>query len=373
MTPVTDAINDACFWCKQQCMTCASCQMLLQCQCIRRYFCTRILGWCWRAQHMLFALISMHMQPLWTECSCQHLPLPAECHCSFAATAAGSQQMEVQMKAPSPQLPGVMPGPAAPPAAGGSLHATITPSWTGNGESFWLSGAGRRGSLLSAMHAEGPVCMLLQERLNQLEADLAQWRNKMQLGYKDPKSGELRKASSVQLRNTMRTNPDEATRKACWEVSAVLECFPDKLSCSLLTGRVQRLSMQQACCILHTPWHPAPATPAAGCEVSQPWCMTVSVKFATCRVVCPLWSSLCVPHARCVRVGTPCSAWPCLSRKACAHREPGPFPAACATFIRVQPHGPSPSRPSCHCCCTAHSSSAFWSSAGHAIHWPPHC
>ena len=64
-------------------------------------------------------------------------------------------------------------------------------------------------------------CLLLQERLNQLEADLAQWRNKMQLGYKDPKSGELRKASSVQLRNTMRTNPDEATRKACWEVSAV--------------------------------------------------------------------------------------------------------------------------------------------------------
>ena len=64
-------------------------------------------------------------------------------------------------------------------------------------------------------------CLLLQERLNQLEADLAQWRNKMQLGYKDPKSGELRKASSVQLRNTMRTNPDEATRKACWEVSTV--------------------------------------------------------------------------------------------------------------------------------------------------------
>eukprot|EP00891_Asterochloris_glomerata_P001220 jgi/Astpho2/1220/Aster-07071 len=64
---------------------------------------------------------------------------------------------------------------------------------------------------------EDPEAREIKERLNQLEADLAQWRNKMQLGYKDPKSGEFRKASSVQLRNTMRTNPDEATRKACWE------------------------------------------------------------------------------------------------------------------------------------------------------------
>ena len=85
---------------------------------------------------------------------------------------------------------------------------------------------------------------MLQERLNQLEADLAQWRNKMQLGYKDPNSGELRKASSVQLRNTMRTNPDEATRKACWEVSAVVGCLPEGSTCGLVNGPLVGISSQ---------------------------------------------------------------------------------------------------------------------------------
>ena len=86
------------------------------------------------------------------------------------------------------------------------------------------------------MEADQTCRLLLQERLNQLEADLAQWRNKMRLGYRDPRSGEFRKASSVQLRNTMRTNPDEATRKACWEVSAVVVCLPGRPSSSLLKG-----------------------------------------------------------------------------------------------------------------------------------------
>lgn len=46
----------------------------------------------------------------------------------------------------------------------------------------------------------------------------SQSRNTMSLGYTDPASGEFRKASSVQLRNTMRVSDDEATRKACYEV-----------------------------------------------------------------------------------------------------------------------------------------------------------
>lgn len=40
----------------------------------------------------------------------------------------------------------------------------------------------------------------------------------MALGYTNPATGEFVKASSVQLRNTMRVSDDEATRKACYEV-----------------------------------------------------------------------------------------------------------------------------------------------------------
>lgn len=59
----------------------------------------------------------------------------------------------------------------------------------------------------------------LQEKLNQLEAELQQWRNQMVLGWTD-KAGQVHKASSVQLRNTMRTHANEDVRKACWEVSS---------------------------------------------------------------------------------------------------------------------------------------------------------
>ena len=44
-----------------------------------------------------------------------------------------------------------------------------------------------------------------------------QSRNKMSLGYNDPATGEFKKSSSVQLRNTMRVADDEATRRACYE------------------------------------------------------------------------------------------------------------------------------------------------------------
>ena len=39
----------------------------------------------------------------------------------------------------------------------------------------------------------------------------------MRLGYTDPQTKEFVKASSVQLRNTARVSPDEATRRACFE------------------------------------------------------------------------------------------------------------------------------------------------------------
>ena len=66
------------------------------------------------------------------------------------------------------------------------------------------------------------LAIILQEKLNQLEADLGEWRNQMALGYTNPQSGKFEKASSVQLRNTMRTDASEDVRKACWEVSCLI-------------------------------------------------------------------------------------------------------------------------------------------------------
>ena len=40
----------------------------------------------------------------------------------------------------------------------------------------------------------------------------------MRLGYTVPGSAEFKAASSVQLRNTMRVDDDEAVRKACFQV-----------------------------------------------------------------------------------------------------------------------------------------------------------
>ncbi|KAL3147698.1 hypothetical protein ABBQ32_002443 [Trebouxia sp. C0010 RCD-2024] len=64
---------------------------------------------------------------------------------------------------------------------------------------------------------EDPQATAMKEKLNQLEADLGEWRNQMELGYHDPKTGKFEKRSSVQLRNTMRTDASEDVRKACWE------------------------------------------------------------------------------------------------------------------------------------------------------------
>ncbi len=59
-----------------------------------------------------------------------------------------------------------------------------------------------------------------QAKLNALEAELAQSRNVMKLGYTDPDSGKYVEASSVLLRNLARTSPDERLRKACYAVRA---------------------------------------------------------------------------------------------------------------------------------------------------------
>lgn len=65
---------------------------------------------------------------------------------------------------------------------------------------------------------EDPAAKEYKKRLNTLESELSEARNLMELGYKDPSAGgAFVKASSVKLRDIMRTSDDEAKRKACWE------------------------------------------------------------------------------------------------------------------------------------------------------------
>jgi hypothetical protein len=62
-----------------------------------------------------------------------------------------------------------------------------------------------------------PEAASLREELNSLEAALQQARNGMKLGYTHPATGAFTEASGVQLRNLMRTSPDEKLRKAAYE------------------------------------------------------------------------------------------------------------------------------------------------------------
>ena len=61
-----------------------------------------------------------------------------------------------------------------------------------------------------------PAAAPLRERLNTLEAELQAARNGMAMGYTNPETGAFVPASPVQLRNLMRTHPNEAVRKACY-------------------------------------------------------------------------------------------------------------------------------------------------------------
>ena len=65
----------------------------------------------------------------------------------------------------------------------------------------------------------GKAPLSMQEKLNQLEAELGEYRGSMKLGWTDPATGVFNKASSVQLSNSIKTSDEEAKRKACWEVT----------------------------------------------------------------------------------------------------------------------------------------------------------
>lgn len=63
---------------------------------------------------------------------------------------------------------------------------------------------------------EDPAVVELKNKINVLEAELACDRNQMELGYTNL-DGQFVKASSVQLRNLVRTSDNEALRKSCLE------------------------------------------------------------------------------------------------------------------------------------------------------------
>lgn len=74
-------------------------------------------------------------------------------------------------------------------------------------------------------------------------------RNNMSLGYTEPATGAFVKASSVLLRDTMRTAIDEQKRKACYEVLAP-QPFPilPALNCRLGPGPLPRTLHIPAVC-----------------------------------------------------------------------------------------------------------------------------
>src|SRR5690606_27421544 len=79
--------------------------------------------------------------------------------------------------------------------------------------------------MLAAHVIEDPDARKLSAELVELEAELAEKRAGMKLGYVDPKTRELVPASSVRLALMMRTDPDEARRKAAFEGLKSIETF----------------------------------------------------------------------------------------------------------------------------------------------------
>lgn len=83
---------------------------------------------------------------------------------------------------------------------------------------------------------EDPAVVAQKDKINKLEAELAQSRNKMNLGYVGP-DGNFTKASSVQLRNLMRTSEDSAIRTACLEGLRSIGPFVAEKFCDIVKLR----------------------------------------------------------------------------------------------------------------------------------------
>lgn len=77
----------------------------------------------------------------------------------------------------------------------------------------------------------------IKERILRLEAELSESRNHMNLGYIHPSTGEFIKASSVQLRNLLRTNDDPAIRLSCLEGLRSIGPFVAEKFCEIIKLR----------------------------------------------------------------------------------------------------------------------------------------
>lgn len=80
-------------------------------------------------------------------------------------------------------------------------------------------------SLFSANVIEDPKARALSEKIVEREAELEHARGEMKLGYIDPVTKSFVDASSVKLSLTMRTDPDEARRRAAFEGLRSIEGF----------------------------------------------------------------------------------------------------------------------------------------------------
>lgn len=91
---------------------------------------------------------------------------------------------------------------------------------------------------LSCYIIEDPAALALRETIARLEAELSQARNKMDLGYTDA-NGQFVKASSVTLRNMIRTSDDENLRKSCLEGLRSIGPFVAERFCEIVKLRNQ--------------------------------------------------------------------------------------------------------------------------------------
>lgn len=85
---------------------------------------------------------------------------------------------------------------------------------------------------------EDPSAVSLRETINTLESELAEDRNHMLLQYTN-EQGEKMSASSVQLRNLMRTSDNEAVRLSCLESLRSIGPFVSEKFCEIVKLRNQ--------------------------------------------------------------------------------------------------------------------------------------
>jgi hypothetical protein len=84
---------------------------------------------------------------------------------------------------------------------------------------------------------EDPAALELKDRILTLESELAESRNHMNLGYVRPSDGQFVKASSVQLRNLLRTSDDPTTRLACLNGLRMIGPFLAEKFCEIIKLR----------------------------------------------------------------------------------------------------------------------------------------